>query len=274
MSFFGVRRGEQHPRHRQDALAAALAQPVESGADHRVGELQVAVLHRPFGRQMGRQRAGPGPRTPLPRRPRASRARRAAPRSAAPRRSSLGLLAGPVVVGRGVVLRLGARLGLPTLPGGPQPSRHGGAYGGAGDPVVVPRGFAQMADMRPPQARRGRPRRRSRGWFSASCPQCAGGRGATLDDAGSGPRCGSASRGAPFGPRGGVVGADCRSGRRSRQAVTAQPSMSARSRFISAISSRWVAMMPSASSRTRGSSMPARSEVRMAMEWCGIMARM
>jgi hypothetical protein len=44
--------------------------------------------------------------------------------------------------------------------------------------------------------------------------------------------------------------------------------------FISAISLTWALMMPSASSRTRGSVMVARREVRMAMEWWGIMARM
>lgn len=37
--------------------------------------------------------------------------------------------------------------------------------------------------------------------------------------------------------------------------------------FISAISSSWVLMMPSASSRTRGSEMSARSLVKMAIEW-------
>lgn len=44
--------------------------------------------------------------------------------------------------------------------------------------------------------------------------------------------------------------------------------------FISAISLRWASMIPSASFRTRGSKMWARSLVRIAIEWCGIMAFM
>ena len=55
----GVHRGEQHARHREDAVAARLAQPVEPVADHRVGEFQIAVVDLPVGRQQGRQLLAP-----------------------------------------------------------------------------------------------------------------------------------------------------------------------------------------------------------------------
>jgi len=50
--------------------------------------------------------------------------------------------------------------------------------------------------------------------------------------------------------------------------------MSSISQSISLISLRWARAMPSASSRTRRSSMSDRSLVKMAIEWCGIIPRM
>ena len=47
----GVHRRKQHPRHRQDPLAARLAQLVQPVADHRVGKFQIAVFHRPVGQK-------------------------------------------------------------------------------------------------------------------------------------------------------------------------------------------------------------------------------
>lgn len=49
-------------------------------------------------------------------------------------------------------------------------------------------------------------------------------------------------------------------------------SRSSISAFISRISLRWLSMIWSASLRTRGSAIRARSLVRIAIEWCGIIA--
>ena len=59
-----------------------------------------------------------------------------------------------------------------------------------------------------------------------------------------------------------------------RAAAQSRSSRSAMSRFISAISRSWAAMIESASSRTRGSVICARREVSTAIEWCGIIAFM
>ena len=46
----GMAGGEQHARHRENAGAALCAQPVEAVLDHRVGEFEIAVFHRPVGK--------------------------------------------------------------------------------------------------------------------------------------------------------------------------------------------------------------------------------
>ena len=51
----GMHRGKEHPRHREDAGASLVAQPVEAVADHRVGEFEIAVVDLPVGRQVGGQ---------------------------------------------------------------------------------------------------------------------------------------------------------------------------------------------------------------------------
>ena len=51
---------EQHSRNAEDAPASLFAQPVEAVADDGVGELQVAVLQLPVGRQQRRQPVGEG----------------------------------------------------------------------------------------------------------------------------------------------------------------------------------------------------------------------
>ena len=54
----GVHRGKEHAGHSEDAGATLLAQPVEPVADHRIGEFEIAVFHRPVWRQQSGQLLG------------------------------------------------------------------------------------------------------------------------------------------------------------------------------------------------------------------------
>ena len=51
----GMHGGKEHPRHRQNPLAARRAQTVQTVADHRVGKFEIAVFHQPVIGQITRQ---------------------------------------------------------------------------------------------------------------------------------------------------------------------------------------------------------------------------
>ncbi len=54
----GVHRSKQHPRHGQNPITARLAQVVQPITDHRVRELQIAVIAQPIVGQIRRQFLG------------------------------------------------------------------------------------------------------------------------------------------------------------------------------------------------------------------------